>query len=118
MRFRRQPDTCGKALVMFGSSIALYEPPIRVAEEFAMLDVLSGRWTRRISARIISRILRLSKRERDQANAGERKRSLTAIRCCVSTGSTASTVQRCFWPLAERRRCPGPRSAVRCWRDG
>jgi hypothetical protein len=41
MRFRRQPDTCGNALVVLGSSIALYEPPIRVAEEFAMLDVLS-----------------------------------------------------------------------------
>jgi alkanesulfonate monooxygenase SsuD/methylene tetrahydromethanopterin reductase-like flavin-dependent oxidoreductase (luciferase family) len=30
------------ALVVLGSSIALYEPPIRVAEEFAMLDVISG----------------------------------------------------------------------------
>lgn len=30
------------ALVVMGNSIALYNPPIRVAEEFAMLDVLSG----------------------------------------------------------------------------
>ena len=34
--------TSRAALVVLGSSIALYEPPIRVAEEFAMLDVLSG----------------------------------------------------------------------------
>jgi alkanesulfonate monooxygenase SsuD/methylene tetrahydromethanopterin reductase-like flavin-dependent oxidoreductase (luciferase family) len=31
------------ALVVMGDSIALDNPPIRVAEEFAMLDVLSGR---------------------------------------------------------------------------
>jgi hypothetical protein len=30
------------ALVAMGNSIALDNPPIRVAEEFAMLDVLSG----------------------------------------------------------------------------
>jgi hypothetical protein len=30
------------ALVVMGNSIALDNPPIRVAEEFAMLDVLSG----------------------------------------------------------------------------
>ena len=30
------------ALVVLGSSIAPYDPPIRVAEEFAMLDVMSG----------------------------------------------------------------------------
>jgi len=30
------------ALVVMGNSIALYNPPIRVAEEFAMLDVISG----------------------------------------------------------------------------
>ena len=29
-------------LVILGNSIALYNPPIRVAEEFAMLDVISG----------------------------------------------------------------------------
>jgi alkanesulfonate monooxygenase SsuD/methylene tetrahydromethanopterin reductase-like flavin-dependent oxidoreductase (luciferase family) len=29
-------------LLVLGNSIALYNPPIRVAEEFAMLDVLSG----------------------------------------------------------------------------
>ena len=34
--------TSRAALVVLGSSIALYEPPIRVAEEFAMLDVISG----------------------------------------------------------------------------
>ena len=27
---------------MMGNSIALYNPPTRVAEEFAMLDVISG----------------------------------------------------------------------------
>jgi len=36
---RRAPNA---ALVVLGNSIALYNPPVRVAEEFAMLDVLSG----------------------------------------------------------------------------
>ncbi len=35
--------TSRAAVVVLGNSIALYNPPIRVAEEFAMLDVLSGR---------------------------------------------------------------------------
>jgi alkanesulfonate monooxygenase SsuD/methylene tetrahydromethanopterin reductase-like flavin-dependent oxidoreductase (luciferase family) len=30
------------SVVVMGNSVALYNPPIRVAEEFAMLDVLSG----------------------------------------------------------------------------
>jgi alkanesulfonate monooxygenase SsuD/methylene tetrahydromethanopterin reductase-like flavin-dependent oxidoreductase (luciferase family) len=30
------------AIVVMGNSLALYNPPLRVAEEFAMLDVLSG----------------------------------------------------------------------------
>lgn len=30
------------AIVVMGNSIALYNPPVRVAEEFAMLDILSG----------------------------------------------------------------------------
>ncbi|MEQ9643740.1 MAG: LLM class flavin-dependent oxidoreductase [Alphaproteobacteria bacterium] len=34
--------TSQAALVVLGNSIALYNPPVRVAEEFAMLDVLSG----------------------------------------------------------------------------
>ncbi len=34
--------TSKAALAVIGNSIALYNPPIRVAEEFAMLDVLSG----------------------------------------------------------------------------
>lgn len=34
--------TSRAALVVLGNSIALYNPPIRVAEEFAMLDVISG----------------------------------------------------------------------------
>ena len=34
--------TSKAALVVLGNSIALYNPPLRVAEEFAMLDVLSG----------------------------------------------------------------------------
>src|SRR3569833_2473078 len=29
-------------LVVLGNSVALYNPPIRVAEEMAMLDVISG----------------------------------------------------------------------------
>src|SRR5439155_18555001 len=29
-------------IIVMGNSVALYNPPIRVAEEFAMLDVLSG----------------------------------------------------------------------------
>src|SRR5262249_45187207 len=32
------PRTKGAALVVLGNSIALYNPPVRVAEEFAMLD--------------------------------------------------------------------------------
>jgi alkanesulfonate monooxygenase SsuD/methylene tetrahydromethanopterin reductase-like flavin-dependent oxidoreductase (luciferase family) len=36
---RRTDDV---ALVVLGASIALYNPPIRVAEEFAMLDCISG----------------------------------------------------------------------------
>jgi alkanesulfonate monooxygenase SsuD/methylene tetrahydromethanopterin reductase-like flavin-dependent oxidoreductase (luciferase family) len=36
---RRTKDT---ALVVLGNSIALYNPPVRVAEEFAMLDCISG----------------------------------------------------------------------------
>ena len=35
-------DTSDAAIVVLGNSLALYNPPIRVAEEFAMLDVLSG----------------------------------------------------------------------------
>ena len=34
--------TSKAALVVLGNSIALYNPPIRVAEEFGMLDVISG----------------------------------------------------------------------------
>ena len=34
--------TSDAALVVMGNSLALYNPPIRVAEEFAMLDVISG----------------------------------------------------------------------------
>jgi len=36
---RRTKDT---AIIVLGNSIALYNPPIRVAEEFAMLDCISG----------------------------------------------------------------------------
>lgn len=34
--------TSKAALIVLGNSIALYNPPVRVAEEFAMLDVMSG----------------------------------------------------------------------------
>ena len=34
--------TSEAALIVLGSSIALYNPPLRVAEEFAMLDCISG----------------------------------------------------------------------------
>jgi alkanesulfonate monooxygenase SsuD/methylene tetrahydromethanopterin reductase-like flavin-dependent oxidoreductase (luciferase family) len=34
--------TSNAAICVIGNSIALYNPPIRVAEEFAMLDVISG----------------------------------------------------------------------------
>jgi alkanesulfonate monooxygenase SsuD/methylene tetrahydromethanopterin reductase-like flavin-dependent oxidoreductase (luciferase family) len=34
--------TADVALVVLGNSIALYNPPVRVAEEFAMLDCISG----------------------------------------------------------------------------
>lgn len=36
---RRTKDT---AIVVLGNSIALYNPPVRVAEEFAMLDCITG----------------------------------------------------------------------------
>ena len=36
---RRAPNA---AIVVLGNSLALYNPPTRVAEEFAMLDVISG----------------------------------------------------------------------------
>src|ERR687890_1771302 len=36
---RRSRDA---AVIVLGNSIALYNPPVRVAEEFAMLDVISG----------------------------------------------------------------------------
>ncbi len=35
-------QTTGVAIIVMGNSIALYDPPIRVAEEFAMLDCISG----------------------------------------------------------------------------
>ncbi len=35
-------STSNAAIVVLGNSIALYNPPIRVAEEFAMLDCISG----------------------------------------------------------------------------
>jgi len=38
---RRTSDT---ALCVMGNSLALYNPPTRVAEEFAMIDVISGGW--------------------------------------------------------------------------
>jgi alkanesulfonate monooxygenase SsuD/methylene tetrahydromethanopterin reductase-like flavin-dependent oxidoreductase (luciferase family) len=34
--------TSSAALIVLGNSLALYNPPVRVAEEFAMLDVMSG----------------------------------------------------------------------------
>ncbi|MBV8087921.1 MAG: LLM class flavin-dependent oxidoreductase [Chloroflexi bacterium] len=34
--------TRDKAIAVLGNSVALYNPPVRVAEEFAMLDVLTG----------------------------------------------------------------------------
>ena len=38
---RRTADTAAKLLVM-GDAVPLYNPPIRIAEELAMLDVISG----------------------------------------------------------------------------
>jgi alkanesulfonate monooxygenase SsuD/methylene tetrahydromethanopterin reductase-like flavin-dependent oxidoreductase (luciferase family) len=38
---RRMTDTDAKLLVM-GDAVPLYDPPIRIAEELAMLDVMSG----------------------------------------------------------------------------
>ena len=35
-------ETRDAAIIVMGNSIALYNPPIRVAEEFAMLDCISG----------------------------------------------------------------------------
>ena len=35
-------ETEDVAIIVMGNSIALYDPPIRVAEEFAMLDCISG----------------------------------------------------------------------------
>ena len=36
----RRTSDC--AIIVLGNSIALYNPPLRVAEEFAMLDVITG----------------------------------------------------------------------------
>ena len=44
--------TSRAALVVLGNSIALYNPPLRVAEEFAMLDVLSGGRLRSRASRV------------------------------------------------------------------
>ncbi|GIS82830.1 MAG: hypothetical protein CM1200mP15_14620 [Dehalococcoidia bacterium] len=33
--------TSNGALIVLGNSLALYQPPVRVAEEMAMLDVMS-----------------------------------------------------------------------------
>ncbi len=35
-------STSRAAIIVLGNSLALYNPPVRVAEEFAMLDVISG----------------------------------------------------------------------------
>ena len=35
-------STSNAALIVLGNSLALYQPPLRVAEEMAMLDVMSG----------------------------------------------------------------------------
>ena len=35
-------STSRAALIVLGNSLALYQPPLRVAEEMAMLDVMSG----------------------------------------------------------------------------
>ena len=35
-------NTSNAALIVLGNSLSLYQPPIRVAEEMAMLDVMSG----------------------------------------------------------------------------
>ena len=35
-------STSRSALIVLGNSLALYQPPLRVAEEMAMLDVMSG----------------------------------------------------------------------------
>ena len=35
-------STTDTAIIVLGNSLALYNPPLRVAEEFAMLDVISG----------------------------------------------------------------------------
>jgi len=34
--------TKNAAIIVLGNSIALYNPPVRIAEEFAMLDVMTG----------------------------------------------------------------------------
>jgi hypothetical protein len=53
--------TSQAAICVIGNSIALYNPPVRVAEEFAMLDVISGGrlvggWPRFHSASARSRV--------------------------------------------------------------
>src|SRR5260370_4442129 len=35
--------TTNANLIVLGNSIAMYNPPLRAAEEFAMLDLISGR---------------------------------------------------------------------------
>ena len=47
--------TKGVGLIILGNSIALYNPPTRVAEEMSMLDVLSRRPRRRRLCRSVRR---------------------------------------------------------------
>ena len=51
------------AIVVMGNSIALYNPPLRVAEEFAMLDVLSGFDTIRACTAASSGVTKAAKRK-------------------------------------------------------
>jgi alkanesulfonate monooxygenase SsuD/methylene tetrahydromethanopterin reductase-like flavin-dependent oxidoreductase (luciferase family) len=58
-------------ILVLGNSIALYNPPIRVAEEFAMLDVISGR-------RLIAGFPSARRWTRTTATARTRRRSATS----------------------------------------
>ena len=79
--------TSRAALVVLGNSIALYNPPVRVAEEFAMLDVMSGgrlvtgfpvapQWTRITATALIPAMVRgksMGSARSDYAGVGGRE---------------------------------------------
>ena len=113
------------ALVVLGNSIALYNPPIRVAEEFAMLDVHLGRAAGRrlpgrhldghqlllrpdpgADAREIRRSARPDHQGLDEPRAVRLQRPLqqAALRQLLAASRSRSRIRRSSFPAAARSR--------------